>query len=188
MKAFHLSVKMKPLAKQSFKVGRFGGYKQAHVVAFENAIRWEIDKAMKEQGFDTMRGPIRVTRMLFCFRAPANLPAAVKKALHDDRSLLVVKPTRPDFDNLQKAFWDAANGLLVQDDAQVVTYRGLCGTFHSFYDRIEVVVEPETSLAIKPTPLVELVRTREETVDGFSALHELEYDDEGKKFKWRKDA
>lgn len=64
---------------------------------------------------------------------------------------------RPDLDNLAKAFLDAANELLFQDDSQVVemhlqkTY-GEPGTWYQIYEVLPAQCNPEAK-AVQPSPL-----------------------------------
>jgi Holliday junction resolvase RusA-like endonuclease len=98
----------------------------------EAGIRWEI---LKMADGDSNRLPFfpagipLSVKMLFVLVKPPSIP---KKRIHP-----VVKP---DGDNYQKCVWDACNGYLWADDAQICEWHGR--KVYGTPPRIEIEVEP----------------------------------------------
>lgn len=85
-----------PIPKQSFRVGKNGGYTDPRVTRWQDNIAAEAHQAMYQR--DVMEGPVEVYIDFY---------------LPDRR--------RRDIDNLSKAVLDACNGIVWQDDQQIVS-------------------------------------------------------------------
>lgn len=83
-----------PRPKQSFKMGKHGGYTPARIKSWQNAVAWQAKEMM--MWMDMLTGSLAVVLDFY-------LP---------DRH-------RRDSDNLSKAVLDAMNGIVYQDDTQI---------------------------------------------------------------------
>jgi Holliday junction resolvase RusA-like endonuclease len=92
-------VKGEPRPKQSFRVGRNGGYTHPRVKA------WQIDVAT-----DALQSMREIGRLQEPFKM--ELSATLLFTLGDDR--------RVDLDNLSKAVLDGLNGIVYEDDRQII--------------------------------------------------------------------
>lgn len=98
--------------------GRARMYTPAKTKSYEDRIKLEAAVAM--QGQSLMSGPVRV-EVDMCFKVPGSW-SNMKK--HDAVELSRIRPTKkPDVDNVLKAVCDAMNGVVYEDDAQVVEVR-----------------------------------------------------------------
>lgn len=89
-----------PRAKQSFRsLGKRGGYTPAHVKAWQKDVAWAAQQAMRQLG---LLDPVR-----------ENVCAEFTFFLPDNRKI--------DLDNLSKSVADGLNGVVWEDDRQVVT-------------------------------------------------------------------
>ena len=87
--------------KQSFRLDRFGGkYQDERVVAWQSVVAWEAVRAMRAVGLERTRRPLGVSLVFY-------LPSR----------------RRVDADNLSKGVLDALNGVLWEDDRQVMDLR-----------------------------------------------------------------
>ena len=84
-----------PIPKQSYRAVKGGGYLYPRVVAWEQQVSLFARQAMA--GRPPMKGDLAMT---------------VKFVLPDHR--------RRDLDNLNKAIFDSCNGIVFEDDSQVV--------------------------------------------------------------------
>ncbi len=91
-------------AKQSFRVGGRGrGFQTAHVKSWQSEVGWAAQQAIRQQA-------IRMVEGEFPMSGPFRVELTFK--LGDRR--------RIDSDNLSKAVLDAMNGIVWEDDDQVV--------------------------------------------------------------------
>ena len=88
-------VEGKPVPKQSYRHSKNGGYTSPRVKAWQEHVAWIAQSEMR--GEPTLTGDLAVS-MTF--------------SLHDRR--------RRDLDNLSKGVLDAMNGIVFDDDRQVV--------------------------------------------------------------------
>ena len=84
-----------PLPKQSARVTKHGAYIPARIKAWQDQIAWAAKAAMA--GEDPYTGDVALETIFY---------------RKDTR--------RCDIDNLNKAVWDACNGIVWEDDSQVV--------------------------------------------------------------------
>ena len=95
MRSVTFTVEGRPRAKQSFRYSRKGGYTDAGVKGWQSTVAQQAALAMR--GRDRFAGPVAV---ILEFYLPDN--------------------HRRDADNLSKGVLDALNGIVFDDDAQVV--------------------------------------------------------------------
>ena len=93
-------VEGEPRPKQSFRVGRNGGFTPARVKAWQTDVACDAQKAMREAG--RFNQPFTGT-----------LGAEIRFCLGNHR--------RVDLDNLNKAVLDGMNRIVFEDDQQVAT-------------------------------------------------------------------
>ncbi len=99
----HFTLLLAPVAKGRPRFGNGRTYTPAKTKAFESQFRCEL---RKQKGF-RVHGPVDVT-ILFYLKKP-------------QRPKDAFPCVRPDLDNFLKAVLDAANGILWNDDAQIVS-------------------------------------------------------------------
>lgn len=103
-----------PRGKQRPRHGKGHTYTPAATVAAEKEIAWEARRAMK--GLKLFDGPLSVD-----ITALYALPASwSKKKLKEVFASGEWKTSKSDLDNIVKLLADALNGVVWQDDAQVV--------------------------------------------------------------------
>lgn len=102
--------------------GRFVG-----AVDPERSRNWKkharncIRDTMAANGSTALQGPLHLS-VLFAFACPAShCPKPTKRNPSPEPLPRRWRASRPDLDNLVKAVMDAANGLVFDDDSQVVT-------------------------------------------------------------------
>lgn len=100
----------RPIAKQSFRVGRYGGYQPKRVTDFKKLARIIAQKAASEQGWGTADGPLHLD-LVFRFRCP-------KSAKKAEKAIERWNIRRPDLDNVEKSITDGLCDLM-GDDSQV---------------------------------------------------------------------
>lgn len=108
-----------PVPQHRPRFSRAGKFVRTYNVKEDNTYReklyWEAKKAIKrpiERGI-ALRVDIEV------FRA---LPASLPQSKRDLAALGVLQPaTRPDIDNYLKQIFDGLNGIVWEDDGQIVT-------------------------------------------------------------------
>lgn len=92
-------------------------YEAWDCVAYKKALKV---LALKQYRDPPLKGPIRIEVI---FKMP--LPYRFNKAQREDALQgLIVPVSKPDGDNLEKALWDAMNGLLWVDDKQIADWHG----------------------------------------------------------------
>jgi len=111
-----------PMAKQSarfYSVGSFvKSYQSKKVVSYKKTIQFLI-KSQIPNTYEVKKGQIRINKLVFWF-AVLKSHSKKKKLEIADNSFISYKETKPDLDNLQKALYDACNGLIWWDDANIV--------------------------------------------------------------------
>lgn len=104
-----------PVGKGRPRATRSGRmYTPAKTVKYESLVALAAHEAML--GAIPLSGPVRVTINIFCEVAQSWSQKKKNAALDG-----TLKPTgKPDFDNIAKAVADAMNGVIYQDDKQIV--------------------------------------------------------------------
>ena len=113
-----------PKPKQSFRFAIRGNdekkfvakYQPKEVVHHQRTLGWTIQMQLPK-GFIPLDEPLKV-EVLFVFSPPA---AWSKKKMEELTSGKVIyKDTKPDLDNLEKALWDAMEGIVFINDSRIV--------------------------------------------------------------------
>ena len=111
-----LKIQLKPTPHQSVRVTRPGGtYQPKKILDYKSSVQ----EAVREQlpsGFSCIKAdtPIHITRLHYCFEYPKSMPKY-------KRDGVVFKHTKPDLhDNLNKALFDALEGIVWERDQNVV--------------------------------------------------------------------
>ena len=124
---------VKPMPHQSVRLGRNGiAYTPKKVLDFKKGIIWDA-KAQLPEGFEIIKAgtPIIVEFLHYSFEYPKSLS---KKLRTPKRP----KTTKPDLlDNLNKAFIDALEGVVFEQDQNIVEVREL-KKFQSDSDYIKI--------------------------------------------------
>lgn len=81
---------------------------------YENLVGWTAAQAMA--GRPLLLGAVRVSLMIYC-AVPASWSKVKQRRALDGLEYPTVKP---DIDNVEKAIFDAINGIVWKDDVQVV--------------------------------------------------------------------
>lgn len=110
LKTMTFFVDHRPIAKQSFRMGKFGGYQPKRVTDFKKHAQLVARHAAKKHGWAKDDGPLMIT-FVFQFRCP-------KSASKADKLLVRWNTKRPDLDNIEKSITDALDDLM-SDDSQV---------------------------------------------------------------------
>lgn len=103
-----------PKAKQSFRMGKHG-YQNKAVIDYQKAIT-AMALAHTTQDMRSLSGDLYVS-VEFVWKHPKSWG---KKRVAELRERCVYKPSRPDIDNLCKGVFDALNGVIWNDDSQIV--------------------------------------------------------------------
>jgi Holliday junction resolvase RusA-like endonuclease len=112
-------IRSRPVAKQSFKMGKFGGYKPKAVANWEAEVRLRASQAAANQGWvKVVKGYPVSLDITVTYKWPKAKPANMKWLPEGWGELVVRKPTRPDTDNLTKGIKDGLRDLW-DDDSQV---------------------------------------------------------------------
>jgi Holliday junction resolvase RusA-like endonuclease len=117
--AVSFTIPGQPVAKGRPKFARQGGFVRAYTpektVAYETLVKLAAGEAMA--GAAPLQGPLSLMLRLY-----VQIPKSTTKR---DRTRIAAGeflPTRkPDLDNVLKAVTDAMNGIVYDDDAQIVT-------------------------------------------------------------------
>ena len=115
----NFTVHGQPVPKQSFRVGQTGGYIDEKVTQWQENVGWEALAARQRRELELLKGPVKVWLEFY---------------MATDRKV--------DVDNLAKAVLDSCNGVLWEDDRQVVNLHILKRT--SKCPRAEVTVQELT--------------------------------------------
>lgn len=103
-----------PEPKLRPRLGRHGAYTPDKTRRYEKALRIRLQSLYLG---DPLKSALKV-EIRFFMGCPARRPSkSAKNYVHPC--------TRPDVDNLQKAVFDAANGVLWVDDGQIVDARAI---------------------------------------------------------------
>ena len=103
-----------PKAKQSFRMGKHS-YQSKAVTDYQKAIK-AMALAQTSQDMRPLSGELFVS-VEFVWGHPKSWG---KKRIAELRERSVYKPSRPDIDNLCKGAFDALNGVIWNDDSQIV--------------------------------------------------------------------
>ena len=119
MIAVDFTVPGQPVAKGRPKFSRQGGFVRAYTpektVAYETLVKLAAGEAMA--GARPMQGPLSLMLRLY-----VAIPKSTTKRDRARISAGEFYPVRkPDLDNVLKAVTDAMNGIVYDDDAQIVT-------------------------------------------------------------------
>jgi Holliday junction resolvase RusA-like endonuclease len=133
-----LNIPIKPMPHQSVRVTRQGRtYQPKKVADYKQAVQ----EAVKEQlpdGFCCIKAdtPIHITRLHYVFAYTKNTPARKRNS-----SYIYYKVTKPDLhDNLNKALFDALEGVVWERDQNVVAMDDV-KKYYSATDQIIIHVE-----------------------------------------------
>ena len=114
-----------PTPHQSFRMGRNGiSYTPKKVLDFKKDIAWELSSQLPND-FEIIKAgtPIVIEYLHYCFANPVSM--SKKKRLSNPQ-----KTTKPDLlDNLNKAFIDALEGIVFEQDQNIVEVRSLKKTY-----------------------------------------------------------
>jgi Holliday junction resolvase RusA-like endonuclease len=116
-----LRFNLKPTPHQSFRRGRNGvAYTPKKILDFKKDIAWELSNQLNND-FEIIKAgtPIIVEYLHYCFEFPKS--TALKRRIEG-----LQKTTKPDLlDNLNKAFIDALEGIVFEQDQNIVEVRDL---------------------------------------------------------------
>lgn len=110
------------VGKQRPRIGKVGAHARMFTpektVIYENLVRMEAYKAMAKVGdLGSVCGPLQVNLLI-----GVQIPASWSKKKQAQALAGTIYPTsKPDLDNSIKSVFDAMNGVVYKDDAQVVT-------------------------------------------------------------------
>jgi Holliday junction resolvase RusA-like endonuclease len=102
---------MKPVAKARVRITRFGSYTPKETKEAQAWVKYSVMEALSKKRQLMLSGAVELNLVIQKLR-PSSVP---KKIMYP-----VVKP---DVDNYAKLVMDACNGILWEDDNQVVTLR-----------------------------------------------------------------
>jgi Holliday junction resolvase RusA-like endonuclease len=129
---------LRPLAHQSVRIGRGGiKYKPKKVLDYQKYVRTLIENQLPKNFNIIPAGcPIKVNHIEYVYAYPKTM---AKKR----RILKAPKVTKPDLqDNLNKAFFDALEGLIYQQDQNIVEINNMA-KYYGPEDKIRVQFEYE---------------------------------------------
>lgn len=116
-----LHFNLRPIPHQSFRMSRSGvAFTPKKILDFKKEVAWELSGQLPED-FEIIRAgtPIIVEYLHYCFKFPKS--TALKR-----RQEGLIKTTKPDLlDNLNKAFIDALEGIVFEQDQNIVEVRDL---------------------------------------------------------------
>lgn len=108
-----------PVGKGRPRIGRVNGnarmFTPEKTVNYEGLVKYAAHEAMN--GNQLIDGPVGVTLWIGC-QIPASWSLKKQKRAIDG---LEFPTTKPDIDNLEKAIFDAMNGVVWKDDVQVIS-------------------------------------------------------------------
>lgn len=114
----HFHVPGQPVGKGRPRIGKVGNHARmftpAKTVSYEGLVAHAAHIAMA--GAALLRGPVEVRMSIWC-QVPASWSLKKQRAA---MSGLIHPTTKPDIDNVEKAIFDALNGVVWGDDVQVV--------------------------------------------------------------------
>jgi len=116
-----LRFNLKPTPHQSFRRGRNGvAYTPKKILDFKKDVAWELSNQLNSD-FEIIKAgtPIIVEYLHYCFEFPKS--TALKRRIEG-----LQKTTKPDLlDNLNKAFIDALEGIVFEQDQNIVEVKDL---------------------------------------------------------------
>ena len=124
---------VKPLAHQSFRIGRNGiRYKPKKIVDYQRNIKALIvEQLPKDFDIITSGSEIKVNYIEYIYSYPKSFSKKKK-------SQFTYKTTKPDLqDNLNKAFFDALEDLVYEQDQNIVVINKM-SKFYGEEDQIKV--------------------------------------------------
>ena len=129
---------LRPLAHQSVRIGRGGiKYKPKKVLDYQKYVRTLIENQLpKDFNIIPAGCPIKVNYIEYVYAYP-------KSMSKNKRILKAPKVTKPDLqDNLNKAFFDALEGLIYEQDQNIVEINNMA-KYYGPEDKIRVQFEYE---------------------------------------------
>ena len=126
---------IKPLAHQSFRIGRNGiRYKPKKIVDYQRNIKVLIlEQLPKDFDIITSGSEIKVNYIEYIYSYP--------KSFSKKKRVKTFKTTKPDLqDNLNKAFFDSLEGLVYEQDQNIVEINRM-SKFYGETDQIRVEFE-----------------------------------------------
>lgn len=107
-----------PVGKGRPRIGRVGAHARmftpAKTVSYESTVALAAQQAMQGRGL--MQGAVSVHLLIDC-----PIPASWSQKKQAQAKAGQIHPTtKPDIDNVEKAIFDALNGVVWRDDVQVV--------------------------------------------------------------------
>jgi len=129
---------LRPLAHQSVRIGRGGiKYKPKKVLDYQKYVRTLIENQLpKDFNIIPAGCPIKVNYVEYIYAYPKTM---AKKR----RILKTPKTTKPDLqDNLNKAFFDALEGLIYEQDQNIVEINNMA-KYYGPDDKIRVQFQYE---------------------------------------------
>ena len=120
-----LEYNIRPLAHQSFRIGRNGiKYKPKKVKDYQNIIQiLTVEQLSKDFNIIPSGSTIFVNYIEYVYAYPKSF--SKKKKME-----MVYKTTKPDLqDNLNKAFFDALEGLIYEQDQNIVEIKNMVKYF-----------------------------------------------------------
>lgn len=126
---------IKPLAHQSFRIGRNGiRYKPKRIVDYQRNIKVLILEQLPEDfNIITSGSEIKVNYIEYIYSYP--------KSFSKKKRVKTFKTTKPDLqDNLNKAFFDSLEGLVYEQDQNIVEINRM-SKFYGETDQIRVEFE-----------------------------------------------
>ena len=130
-----LELNIRPLAHQSFKIGRGGiKYKPKKVKDYQEYLRRLVSEQLPKDFYTIEAGSeIKVNYIEYIYAYP--------KSFSKKRRVKTFKVTKPDLqDNLNKAFFDSLEGLLYEQDQNIVEINKM-SKFYGETDKIRVEFE-----------------------------------------------
>ena len=130
-----LELNIRPLAHQSFKIGRGGiKYKPKKVKDYQEYLRKLVSEQLPKDFYIIEAGSeIKVNYIEYIYAYP--------KSFSKKRRVKTFKVTKPDLqDNLNKAFFDSLEGLLYEQDQNIVEINKM-SKFYGETDKIRVEFE-----------------------------------------------
>ena len=122
--------------KQSFRMGKFGGYQSKRVTDYANLIKITFMQQYPKHNpaiFDN-------SALKVVIREYRTIPSSKSKKFKMRALVGEIRPiTRPDTDNISKGIKDALNGIVYPDDKQIVTEH--IEKWYSDTPRVEIEIE-----------------------------------------------
>lgn len=110
-----------PMPKQSVRSTKTGHhYQPQKMVDKKKEYQWEIKKQLPE-GFTPFENEVHVTKLHFVYPPLKKFHKEKGKMDAIRAGEIFYKNTKSDIDNIQKMIWDSLNGLVMKDDALIVS-------------------------------------------------------------------